>query len=417
MGIDHDLALLHQRRHADAVARVIREDEEGGGVGNQAAMQRDAVGDGRHAEFADAVVTVVAAFAAGDTLAALDQGKVGAGEVGRAAEQFRQGRRKGSEGVLRGLAGGDVFGLFTAGGDISGLGRFPGARQFPPHDAALEFAGFGGKGGLVGGEAVAPVLFEESAARLPVPGGIHVGRDLERSVRPADVFAGAGDFAAAQRRAVAIVAALLVRRAAADGRLAADQAGLVGDRLGGEYGKLDGVAVMAVYVGDDVPAVGLETLRRVVGEPAFDMAVDGDAIVVPEGDQLAQAKGAGERAGLVRDAFHQAAVAEKGVGVVIDDLVAGPVELGGQHLLGERHADRIGDALAERAGGRFDADCNAIFRVPGGLRVKLAEVLQVVDREIVAGQVEERIKQHRTVAVRQHEAIAVRPLRVGRVVA
>ena len=31
--------------------------------------------------------------------------------------------------------------------------------------------------------------------------------------------------------------------------------------------------------------------------------------------------------------------------------------------------------------------------------MKLAEVLQIVDRQVVAGQVEERIKQHRAVAV------------------
>ena len=75
-------------------------------------MQRDAVGDGGHAEFADAVVAVVAAFAAGDAPLPPDQGQVGAGQVGRAAEQFRQGWRKGGDGVLRGLAGGgDVLGL------------------------------------------------------------------------------------------------------------------------------------------------------------------------------------------------------------------------------------------------------------------------------------------------------------------
>jgi hypothetical protein len=109
--VDHDLALLHQRRHADGVAGVVREDQEGGGVGNQAAVQRDAVGDGGHAEFAHAVVAVVAAFGAGDALAALDEGQVGAGQVGRAAEDFRHGRDQRGDGVLRGLAGGDVLGL------------------------------------------------------------------------------------------------------------------------------------------------------------------------------------------------------------------------------------------------------------------------------------------------------------------
>ena len=40
---------------------------------------------------------------------------------------------------------------------------------------------------------------------------------------------------------------------------------------------------------------------------------------------------------------------EEGVGVVVDHRVAVAVELGGQDLLRQRHAHRIGDALAERA--------------------------------------------------------------------
>ena len=87
---------------------------------------------------------------------------------------------------------------------------------------------------------------------------------------------------------------------------------------------------MAVDVAHHVPAIGLETLRRVVSEPTLDMAVDRDAVVVVERDQLAQAQGASERAGLVRDAFHQAAVAEEHISIMIDDVMAVAVELPGQ---------------------------------------------------------------------------------------
>ena len=76
-----------------------------------------------------------------------------------------------------------------------------------------------------------------------------------------------------------------------------------------------------------------------VNQP-LDLAVDGDAVVVIEGDQLAQAQRAGQRAGFVGDAFHQAAVAQEDIGVVIDDLVAVAVELAGQHLLGHAPCPR-----------------------------------------------------------------------------
>ena len=45
--------------------------------------------------------------------------------------------------------------------------------------------------------------------------------------------------------------------------------------------------VMAVDIADDAPAIGLEACRRVVAEPALDVAVDGDAVVVVDDDELA----------------------------------------------------------------------------------------------------------------------------------
>ena len=53
--------------------------------------------------------------------------------------------------------------------------------------------------------------------------------------------------------------------------------------------------------------------------------------------------GQGQR--LVADALHQAAVAAENVGVVVDDVVA---ELCREQPFGERHADRIAEALATR---------------------------------------------------------------------
>ena len=49
-----------------------------------------------------------------------------------------------------------------------------------------------------------------------------------------------------------------------------------------------------VDIRNHVPAIGLETLRRVIGEPAFNVAVDGNAVVIPETDQLTQPQGTGQ---------------------------------------------------------------------------------------------------------------------------
>ena len=49
-----------------------------------------------------------------------------------------------------------------------------------------------------------------------------------------------------------------------------------------------------------------------------------------------------------------------------------------------------------------------------GLRAELAEILDLVERHVlVAGEIQQRIQQHRAVAGRQDEAVAVRPFRIG----
>ena len=118
---------------------------------------------------------------------------------------------------------------------------------------------------------------------------------------------------------------------------------------------------------------------------------------------------AGEPDRLMVDALHQAAVAGDDEGAVVDQLVA--ID-GVQVPLGDRHADRHRQALAERPGGRLDAGQLEILRMAGARAAELAEVADVLDRRArVAGQVEQRVDQHRAVAGRQHEAVAVGPVR------
>src|SRR5690606_18200039 len=111
------------------------------------------------------------------------------------------------------------------------------------------------------------------------------------------------DLVLAQRRPVRRLLAGLVGGAVADGGAAAQQRRLVlrAQRLLDR--GLDALRIVAVHVADHVPAVGLEARRGVVGEPAGDVAVDRDVVVVPERDQLVQAPGARQRGGFVGDAL------------------------------------------------------------------------------------------------------------------
>ncbi|RMP59518.1 hypothetical protein ALQ20_01151 [Pseudomonas syringae pv. atrofaciens] len=114
--------------------------------------------------------------------------------------------------------------------------------------------------------------------------------------------------------------------------------------------------------------------------------------------------------------FHHAAIAHEHVGMVIDDGVAWTVELRGKRFLGSSETDGVGKALTQRTGGGLDARRVTVFRVAGSTAVQLTEVFQVVDGQVVAGQVQQRVDQHRAVAVGHDEPVTVGKRRVCRVV-
>ena len=198
--------------------------------------------------------------------------------------------------------------------------------------------------------------------------------------------------------------------AEADDRAAGDHRGPVRHRAGGDDRLADRVRVVAVDL-EHVPAGGAEAPDLVVGDREAGRAVDRDRVVVPEGDEPAELEVAGERDRLLADALHQAAVAQEDVGVMVDEVVPEP---GVHDALAERHADRLGHALAQRARRQLDAVGVAVLGMARGPAPDLAEAPQLLERHVlVAGQVEQAVEQHRAVAVREDEAVAVDPVRVG----
>ena len=97
---------------------------------------------------------------------------------------------------------------------------------------------------------------------------------------------------------------------------------------------------------------------------------------------------------------------------MIDDVIAVLIESGGQMLLGDGHADSCRKALSEGTGRGLDAGGYTVFRVSGSLGSPLSEVLDVVERKIVAGQMQEGIEEHRSVSAGKDEAVAVEPFRI-----
>ena len=203
-----------------------------------------------------------------------------------------------------------------------------------------------------------------------------------------------------------------VGAAFADGCFANNQGGFIGAVFSVRNGFAYSSSVMAVDCINHVPAISGKTLRRVVNEPRRHLAVNGDAVVVVHGNQLVELPSASQSACFVADAFHQATVAHEHIRVVVNDVVTGLVEFGGQQFFGQGHAHGIGDALTQRAGGGFDAGGDAHFGVTGGFAVQLTEVFQLRHGQWVACEVQQGINEHGAVSVGQHEAIAVGPMRV-----
>ena len=162
----------------------------------------------------------------------------------------------------------------------------------------------------------------------------------------------------------------------------------------------------------DVPAVGAEAGRGVVGRREHGVAVDGDVVVVVHHDQVPEPQVAGQRGRLVADALLEAAVAGDGEGVVVLDVGA---EAGAELALGDGHADGVGEPLAERPGRHLDAGGVAALGVARRAGPPLAEAPQVVQLEAEAAQEQQRVLEDRGVAVGEDEAVAVGPGRVGRV--
>src|SRR5271157_3543773 len=118
----------------------------------------------------------------------------------------------------------------------------------------------------------------------------------------------------------------------------------------------------------------------------------------------------------VADAFHQVAIAADSVDAVIKEIVAVLVELRSQPALRDGEANRVADALAERAGGGLDSRRKAVLGVSWRLRVPMAKAFDLIQREVVASQVEQEIKQHGRMAIGEDESVASGPMGITRVV-
>ena len=253
-------------------------------------------------------------------------------------------------------------------------------------------------------------------AALPPFGERVLGHEERLQRGPAERLLGEPDLLLAQRRAVRLGGVHLVGASVGDVGPDHDERGPAGLRLGRADGRVERVEVVPVRHVLHLPAVGPVAGADVLVEGQRGVALDGDVIVVVEADQLAEPQVAGERRRLVRGALHHVAVAGDEPRVVVHRPVPARVEHRRQVRLRDREPDGVADPLAQRSGGDLDPRRDAVLRVPGRPAVPLAELLDVVEREVVPREVERAVEQHRGVARGEDEAVAVGPGRVRGIV-
>src|SRR5690606_15588808 len=105
---------------------------------------------------------------------------------------------------------------------------------------------------------------------------------------------------------------------------------------------------VAILDSEGLPAVRLEAPESILGKGKVGRSLDGDRVVVPEADQLAESEMAGDGGGFAGNALHEIAVRADDVGAMIDHLMTRPVEKLRQPGLGDRHPYGVRDPLPQR---------------------------------------------------------------------
>ena len=374
VGSDVDDTDAGQGRQTDGTGGVRHEVQESTASGDDGAVGSQTVHDGSHGVLTHTVAEVAAGPLANAQLGGLEvdgvlpAGVVGASQVSRARQQL----------------GDDIVDLLQ-----------DGLRQLTRGDGAVSR--------LVGREALLPALGQlagETAGEVSTLGGVSLLVLLEELV-PLLLLGGTVgtvlvvkviDLLGHDEALLGVEAEQLLDALGVIGleRVTVDTAGtsqlgaetngggqlddgrLVGHLLTLADGGLDTLEVVVTVLDPlGVPAVGLETLHDVLGEGTLGVTVNGDVVVIVDGNQVAQLQVTSHASGLAGNTLHGAAITEEHVGVVVEELIAGLVEDTGGVSLSDGQTNGVGETLTKGASGDLNTRGVVSLGVTGGDAVQL----------------------------------------------
>ena len=291
-------AQLHECGQAHSVLQVIGENHKGAGVGEKSTMDGHAVHDCAHAELAHAIGDVIAFIGFGiqrngyRRLCAYRSG-----QVSRTTEHLGEDRNEAFEHLVGTFAGGQILAISHEGSDDFSGFITEAFREFSGH-AAAEFGSFSGKILRIGLKISLPFALGLGTGSAGIPCVIDILGNHKGRLCPSERLLGFSSGLCAQRRPVNLCR-VSSARAVSDMRFADDETRFLGVGAGRGQGLIQLLLIMAVNGTDNLPAVGLITGPHIFGEPAIRLAIDGNAVAVIQGDELAQFPDAGQRAGFM----------------------------------------------------------------------------------------------------------------------
>ncbi len=140
-----------------------------------------------------------------------------------------------------------------------------------------------------------------------------------------------------------------------------------------------------------LPMVALKTLGHVIRVGQLRIAFDADVIVIVNANKLAKTQMSGQRSRFMGCALHQVTITANDIGMMVDDFM--PFSIVGRRQMGfcDGHSDCRHHTLTKRAGGRFHTWRNSILRMAGSFASPLAKILEVLEGNIITGQMEHSI--------------------------
>src|SRR5207244_12191469 len=107
--------------------------------------------------------------------------------------------------------------------------------------------------------------------------------------------------------------------------------------------------------------------------------------------------------------IHQISIAHDSIIKVTYHLDSLSVIARGEIGLRDGHADPVAETLTERSRGGFHSGCELTLRMAWRQATPLAELFDLIERDIVAGKIKHAVKQHRAMPGGEDEAVAIGP--------